>query len=491
MSNPNFLFIANEYLRTHLDVFTIPEFCKSMKAQGVKMSESDAEFLLHKSDYVFSLINKQFVTRAGVFTDRLFSFKPTKEEVEKGFFLLGHRCMPFINPEYSPDSITPINSDGIKVKSKATVFSLNLAMDVFSLFGEGYVIPFVFNDKSNDEVPLASVKYSMPQEIKLTSWPLSAFCKNHYKFKYGDRILCRVQNWSEGIVEMFVQKSEETKMQVSEAAIEREEWYSNFEDGLLKSFDRNGPSESIEEQLALLFLENQESLCIENCGSAEEFLQHTSKIGFSNYGVESRIWHKGKDVPYVGKWNEDFSKDILISTISEYFDPAVITAYMENSIYESKKGLKTDSIEELAKKIFPAMHKMSASEVDMILLNLKNQHAILCQEYNQFLDYNIAELRKRVLELFTQVNSIMSSITMSGLEIKDFPQQELIVLTQLYAHLVRLIDEVENILIRDQFPIDDVNLSLDGMEDTYEGISGVLFNSLEMNIKKSFEIVKN
>lgn len=491
MSSTDFLFLANEYLRTHLDIFTIPEFCKAMKARGVKMSESDAEFLLHKSDYVFSLVNKQFVTRAGVFTDRLFSFKPTKEEVEKGHFLLGHRCIPFINPEFTPDSIQLKNSNETKIKSERTTFSLNLAFDTFSLFGEGYVIPFVFNDKGNEDIPLASVKYSMPQDITLTSWPLSAFCKDGYKFKYGDRLLCRVTNWSEGIVEMFVLKSEKLKMQVSEAAIEREEWYSNFENGLLKSFDRNGPSESIEEQLALLFLENQETLCIENCGSAEEFLQHTTKIGFSNYGVESRIWLKGEEVPYVGKWNEEFAKDLLLGTISDYFDPAVVTAYMENSVFETQKNKKTEPVEELAKKIFPSMHRMSDSEVDMILLNLKNQRDILAKEYNQFLDFNIAELRKRILDLFTQVNSLMSSISLSGLEIKSFPQQELIILTQLYAHLVRLIDEVENILIRDQFPIDDVNLSLDGMEETYEGISGALTSSLDLNIKKSFEIVKS
>ena len=59
--------------------------------------------------------------------------------------------------------------------------------------------------------------------------------------------------------------------------LEREEWYSNFEKGLINGFETNGPVSSIEQQLAFLFLENQQELCIKNCGSAEEFLKHTKK----------------------------------------------------------------------------------------------------------------------------------------------------------------------------------------------------------------------
>ena len=64
------------------------------------------------------------------------------------------------------------------------------------------------------------------------------------------------------------------------------------------------------------------------------------------------------------------------------------------------------------------------------------------------------------------------------------------ILSQLYSHAVRLLDEVETSLLRPHFPVDDVALSLDGMEETFEEISGILFSTLETNRAKGFEIVK-
>lgn len=481
--------IISEFLRTHEDVFTSDEFCKYCKSQGVRISKAQADDLLRTSDFVFPLVKNEFITRAGVFLGRWFSFKPSKEEVSKGQFIIGHRCMPFISTEIAPDSITVISNNDI-LKSHETVFSLNLAFDVFALYGEGYVIPYVFNDKANKTVPMSSVQYGMPQEITLTSWSLKDI-SGKKEFKYGDRILCRVIDWDGGIVEMYYQQNDSADMVVSKAAIQRQEWYSHFENGLLESFDKNGPSGSIEEQLALLFLENQEILCVKNCGSCEEFLRHTKKIGFSSYGVESRIWRTGELVPYVGAWNEAYAKDLIMSDISMTFTPQIIDAYLENNIYEnlSEKIKKSETLEEVVQKIFPNSLKMTPEERKIVLLNIEKRHDILKKNYDPFSDYKIAPLRKRIIEIFSEVSALLCDIGTSGVKAIDFPQQELVVLTQLFSHIVRLLEEVENVLLRDNFPLDDVEMSLQGMEDTFDGICGLLRSFLESNRSKGFELV--
>jgi hypothetical protein len=63
-------------------------------------------------------------------------------------------------------------------------------------------------------------------------------------------------------------------------------------------------------------------------------------------------------------------------------------------------------------------------------------------------------------------------------------------MSQIYSHVVRLLEEVENVYLRPQFPTEDVCLSLEGMEETFEDISGTLFSALESNRFKGFEIVK-
>lgn len=484
--------IIEEYLTQQLDVFTSEDFYKYLKSQGAKVTKSDAKEILQVSEYVFSLVNNEFVTKAGVFTGRWFSFKPSREEVEKGYILIGHRCIPFVNSEIPPDSIN-IMSDGDVVESGPQTFTMNLAMDTFALYGEGYVLPYIFNDKNNTSLALSSVQYSMPQEMQLTGWPLKKIHGGE-DFKYGDRILCRVLSWCDGVVEMVVQPNALSDFVISDEAVQREEWYTHFENGLLESFDRHGPASSIEEQLSYLFLENQEQLCTRSCGSTEEFLAHTTKIGFEPYGVETRIWRKGEQVPYIGKWNGlGFERGMLLTDMALTLTPKVIDAILEDRIYDKRNGKTevSDDYEEVIKKIFPNMGMISSSERRLVLLNIEKRNDILEKMYNQFSDYPIAQIRKRVLSLFTRVSELFCAIGGSGIAADNFPQQELVILSQLYSHVVRILEEIENVYLRPQFPADDVSLSLEGMEETFEDISGTLFSSLESNRFKGFEIVKS
>lgn len=489
--------LIEEFIRFEEDVFTVPDVAKFVRSRGSRASKADILDALNNSDFVFTLIDQQYVTRAGVFTGREFSFKPTKEEIAKKHVILGHRCMPFINPEISPDRITVI-SGGKIINPEPVSFSMNLALDVFALFGEGFCIPSIINDSANKKVPLSSVQYSLPQEVTLTSWSLDKIC-NGKEFKYGDRILCHVSQWNNGNVEMKYLPCANNSNQLSLQDIEREEWYDYFEKGLLDGFDTKGPLSSIEEQLALLFLEHQNELCVETCGSAEEFLKHTKKIGFSNYGVESRIWRNGETIPFIGKWNEIYPGNLLMREISLLFSGTILDAYIENYIYlESKKDSKKvekkssdEIIQSLSEKIFPFNLKLPQAERKLILLNMEKRLAIIEKEYDRFRDYNIAPLRERVVDLFSQVSQLVCNIAASDLDLHKFPQQELVILVQLFGHLIRIIEEIENVFIRDAFPVDDVMLSLNGMADTYDEIGPILSDALDYNTYNSFEIINN
>lgn len=477
----------DDFLFTQQSVFTLDYFCKYLKTCGVKISKEQALEFLHTSDMVFPLINEEFITRAGVFIRRWFSFKPSKEEIQKGHILIGHRCIPFVNPDISPDKLN-ISNEKYIITPEPCVFSMNLAMDTFALFGEGYVLPYIFNDHSNTKYPLSSVQYSMPNEIELTSWPLDKIIGGE-KIKYGDRILCRVVNWEENIVELSVLPAEPVT-ELSVGDIEREEWYINFENGLINSFAKNGPSNSIEQQLALLYLENQEELCIPNCGSAEEFLKHTKKIGFSAYGVESRIWYANKTVPYIGEWNKNYSSQAMFDNMSLVFSPHVLDCYLERFIFDQREKKSKKTIEELFDEIVPSSLKISDAERRLVLLNIEKRRDILDKIYNQFADYKMAPVRHRVLNLFSQVSSLVCAIGCSGLKLEEFPQQELVILIQLFSHIARIVDEMQNEFMKEYFPYEDVSLSLEGMEETYADISGSLKHALEAITYENIRIVE-
>ena len=478
------------YLRINEDLFTLTDFYKYIRSRGVKITKAEALEVLRSSEYVFPLVNEEYITRAGVFTGRWFSFKPSKEEIEKGYIIIGHRTMPFTNPEISPDNIKITTTGKDYIDSESVTFSMNLALDTFALFGEGYSIPYIYNDKANETYTLASVQYSVPTEITLTAWPLKKITGGE-KITYGDRILCRVADWETSTVEMRLLKSNFKSHVVSEEAIEREEWYSKFEEKMLQSIERHGPSKSIDEQLSLLILENQEELCTRNCGSIEEFFAHSTKLGFESYGVETRIWRKNEEIPLYGKWNAFISPvDFILSEIAFTLSPNVIDAYLENNIYEETKTGKTKDLEDLITELFPQLLDMTESERKLVLLNIEKRNGILREKYNRFSDYLVAETRKRILDLFTKVNSLFFNIGSSGIDVDEFPQHELIILSQLFGHIVNMLEEIEIKVLRESFPVNDVELSLNGMEETFEEIQGALKSVLKTNKYKGFEIVK-
>ena len=54
--------IENFFLNYH-DIFTLDDFCRLMKADGVKLTRDYARSILDSSDMVFSLVNEEYITR--------------------------------------------------------------------------------------------------------------------------------------------------------------------------------------------------------------------------------------------------------------------------------------------------------------------------------------------------------------------------------------------------------------------------------------------
>lgn len=482
--------ILRNYFSVQENIFSVSDFMAYLKSKGIKLSFDEALGILNSSNYVFPLINDEFITRAGVFTNKWFSIKPSKEEIKKDRLVLGHRCMPFINPDIPPCDIKIITPTA-RPFPRFDTFSMNFALDVFAFYGEGYVIPYIINDRANKDFSLQSVQDSLPNQTSLTCWTLSQVAGR--KMNYGERLLCRVVDWPSNTIEVQLIEKElpqnKEELQITVDDLQRERWYNYFEKGFLESFEKNGPSGSIEEQLALLFLENIDVLCVKNCGSSEEFLRHTKQIGFANYGVESRIWRTNEVVPYVGNWNNEISDELMLAEISSNFTPQIIDAYLHQNLFCKNHLKPTKTIEEIAACIFPPSLIMNKVERTAILLNLEKRNDILNKKYLGSFDNDIAPLRERTLNLFTQVNKLMCSIGGAKLDMKKFPQSELVILTQLYGHIINIIDELENIFLRLKFPVNDVMLSLNGMEETFIEIKSVLERSKAKLFKESFKIV--
>lgn len=484
--------LAEKFLRTYVKPFTAKDMKKVLNSIGFSASLEDAEDFLCSSPNVLELEDGWFITHAGAFTGEIFSIVPTAAEARQGVFVPGDRCMPFVESDRISSTLR-FYVKGKKVPSKVGVFDSDDAIDMFMLYGEEYAPQYIATDPANKDMDLLSQDFELPNTVRLTGLDLG-YLSEKYGYKKGDRILCCVTDWNAGKLNMMVLHSDETRFDKGEVGEQRIEWFADLEKKLLECFEKRGPMASIEEQLVTVFFENRRSLCVPYCGSMDEFLfKHTGKIGFEHYGVETRLWRKGEEVPAFGKWNStlavlnnELTKSIsfaeyTISSIPEFvYDQIILDA-----LYQKKEDFVKYALDFVCRDDF----SLDDVQLQKIILSLKERYAILQKDYNWFADQLLGPVRKKALELYGSVSSLVRKIDFLGELILNLPGQEVVVLAQLHGHLLRMIETIASDPSSEE-NADALVLSLDGMSWKFEDIEGILEASLAKEKQSQFKVIK-
>ncbi len=480
---------TDQFLRNFCGKFTARELSRFFSSIGVRASAKECEQFLENCPWVFELENGGFITKAGAFTGHIFSIKPTTVEYEQKMLILGGRCIPFVDSEI-PSHELSLQIDDYFLPTKVGVFDSDLAIDMFLLYGEEYAPQYIASDPANQDIDFVNRDFELPNNVHLTGFDISILI-DAYKMKKGDRLLCTVKNWDEGIIEIKVVHDGENFFDCGLDGSKRLLWYKNLEEALLESFETIGPCGTIEEQLGTVFFEKSFELSTVYCGSVEEYLSRYSKnIGIEHFGVETRLWYKGHEVPAIGKWNYD-ELDILGNLIlKENVDPVytvppeVIDQYLQNMYYHRKS-----SLEELIEEIYPIDYVFHKDEKKYIINTLKKRNEKLSAKYNWFADQSLGLIREQALLIFKDVNYLVYRIDAPSHSLKNFPQQELVVLTQLYSHVFRILQSIgEGLCAEDEY--ESLLLSLDGMRWNLEDIKEPLESALSEQEFSKFKVVK-
>ena len=480
--------LIRKFFRTYPDVFTPKEFLKFLNHLGIKATVDEARDFLETAENVFILDENHFQTRAGVFGGRYFSFKPSRKEIEKGLFIPGHRCMPFVDPEFLSCGLDFFYK-GELLKRKVDKFDNDFVLDLFSLYGEEFSVQYIAADPVNrDKMNLAEMDFMLPNEIEVTGISIEPLIKDG--FAPGDRILCRLLDWDEGQIELTIDKHVENPFQVTEEDENRNKWYENLELYLIDSIDYLGPRNSIEEQLAYVFFTGADVFCNKDCGSIEEFLDRSKKIGIESFGVESRLWKKGQEVPAIGLWNSPLI-DESVQKLKKGYQPmiplheVVSVSFIKDMLYNSSSDFVS-----LMKKMYPCQQYYSEEQKNRMLLHLKSRHDILSQNYNRFADSEIGDIRHAALELYALVNELVCLIDFEGNDLKVYPQQPLVILSQIYGHVTHLLEMMNDDTDSVVEEMDEIELSLEGMRCNFECVSEELRLAMARESKNGFKVIK-
>ena len=479
---------VNTFLRSCTDAFMPKTVQRLLRAEGVRIDVQEVTDFLDGHPSVFFLSGGRYITRAGIFTNACFSIKPQRFEIESGILIIGHRCMPFTDPEMLPHELS-FTFSGMTIRKKCIEIASDDVLDMYRLFGEEYVPQFLGLDPGNEDRDFARNDFEIPNRIFLTVCDMRALYKK-WDFSYGDCLSARLLNWNEGLIEILPVK--EMRSHIFESTEEndvRERWYEHLENALISAIEKYGPCQSIEEQLACTFVDNTDVLCIPGCGSLDEYLGRTKKIVFAEYGVETRLWKKGEECT-ASSWRDRFESGIDVSEtlygeIGIPLPEFMVDAYILDSLYRKDKGIR-----DVFKRIIPSSFVLEEWQLKTFLLHLETKYVILSETYNRFTDFNKGEVRSRALKLYSALVKLICDLDSCGLPADLFPQQDLVVLSQLFTHTGHLVEALlyqENLSDKD---LSAASASLEGMTFSFEDIEEILVSVMENKKKDAFSIVK-
>jgi len=483
-------FFIDSVVRRFLKPFSSKGLFKEIEKTGLPITYQNVIDYLNTSTCIFPLEEDFFISRAGVFTRVPFCIELSRMELEKKILLVGHKCVPFVDPEIVSSEIE-FFYNGKKIPSLKKEFYTHDVLPFFSLFGDEYAIQYMIADPACEVTLDDIVEKDLPQKVTLTVLDISEILELA-NFKKGDFFYASVSDWDDCVVNLTVVNQNRTNLfEIQPIDIEREKWYDNFEEKILESFEKFGPGKSIEEQFAAVFVYNRD-LFKTNYGTLEKFLTRTKKVSFESYGVESRLWYKDQDIPVIKETIcvSKNVKDFPEKDSNNYFPfSSTETVFLQAWFMD---GLYTGNVSEeiVLKNTFPNFDMFEKKLKKNLVQAIKQMKLQLENEYNSFADREVGEVRHRFLEFYKEIMDFAYLIETSKIDFYKFPQNPLVILSQLLLHGRFAIGSIifPNFVKKDTL----INLerTFEGMKMNFEEIKRELALALKKLEKDKFFIIE-
>lgn len=467
-------YYIRKFILENRRAITIDELSTYLREQGVYQGNVNSlKGMLYLYNGFF-LDDVTFVLNEVYFDGCIFSFKPTQEEIEKGAFLLGHRGIPYLNPEFDCDEIDIFDrySGNIIVK-KETTYSMNFLLDRYAFYGPGYDMLLISRDVFYTGNKDITNPYNLPNSATQTSWSFKDITGGS-DIQYGDRIICRVKDYVQNQIEVWIQKSTSNSLIISKEEIDRQQWYTVFEREMRECFKHLGPLSDMPVQLYYAERIFHERLSFtENCGAFEEFLEHT-KLSFKPYGIENRIWKKEEDIPFAGSWNGNDPKAVLTDLAYKVLDNKLFECIASNEQYEEENNITKSACRKLYDSVYPKICVISKAKdgitLEQVILNIKKRRDILKKKRSTPLDATKGNIRRPLLIFFSDVAEFMCDAILMANDFSKFLSRDLILLSQLYLHLLQILIDLAQKGKSLSYTSEEVDTMLQGMEDTFEDL---------------------
>jgi hypothetical protein len=477
-------FLENATGQFTLDAITA--YVKAVDNKRVSRLSIEIAGYLDTQKLAFPRGPKKWISRRGCFEDARFVIKPSRMELLNGILIPGHRCVPFANPVLLPQEyVFYWKKKPIPVSD--TEGAPEEFYPYYTVLGEEYAAQYVARDNPENESAFTD-DFDDPAEVSIRTLDM----RNIYRetgFVPGDRFVAKIIDWKNGGFEL----EKVAKDTWSEADLAQ--WQLAAEEGFEASFRNLGPGLSTEEQIAHAYFYGGRRIRDVPAYSLEEFLfEKTDRIEVVPYGIETRFWFVGKEIPDAAELvdmlripDKTLVESVLTAKkvpISEY----MIQAYVRDALFRNEAD-----ISELLLRIVPPViaQTLKDTDWDIFIEYVAEIFEEFREEYSLFKDVSLGPVRQRAAELHTAVIEFVAGLRSDGINAAYLPRHTFIILSQIQNHTAALLDELDTDEKLPESELDAMENALDGMNDTFEEVTELIGDALDNFRKSNISIVKN
>ncbi|MDR3303499.1 MAG: plasmid pRiA4b ORF-3 family protein [Treponema sp.] len=441
--------------------------------------------LIESRNIAFRVDARKWVSRRGCFEQARFAISPTREELLNGVLIPGHRCVPFANPSLLPQEYEFFWDDR-HIPYTTSEGAPEEFYPYYSAFGEEYAPQYVARDNPENEAAFNDDPYDDPPEVSIQVLDMRHIYRES-GFVPGDRFLARTLDWKKGVFALQrVTKDEWTEHDL-------DAWRVAAEAGFEASFKALGPGVSTEEQIAFAYWHGGVRMRSTPAYSLEEFLyDKTERIETVGYGIESRFWYAGKEIPDRKEPEQtqllpDHTRieELLFQKripITEY----VVMSYVRDGLFRGDTA-----VEAIAERVAPMVCGLTEREWSFLAGYIIEVFEEFKFSYNPFVDKKMGPIRQRVGELHTAVIDLTARLRKGGIDESWLPRHTFIILSQIQEHAAAVLEDLNTEEAASDDDLESIDTSLDSMIETYEDVRELIDEAMDNFRQQNFSLVRN
>ncbi len=478
----------NAFLVNTIDPFDLPSLLRFLKEPVSKSALNDLSDYLQFNQLAYlgpsvEGAAPRWISRAGLFTGKSAVVSPTRSDLSAGAFVPASSLVPFANPGLLPHEYS-FRYKGEELGKVMLTVSPGEIYPRFAFFGEEYAPQYLACDNEENDRKLSELDYADPIEMITTAFDARKLYWNE-SFVPGDRVLATLTDWKTATFELSV---------IHSADVDRDRetgWIASMDAALKECFSMIGPAASIDEQLSFAWYLRQEDLNTPDAPPLFEYLERSSEVALEYFGVETRLWYAGVEIPAQDTWSfllpskpETITEEAL-ANLGIPLNERIIQSYVLDGFF-----LREPDAAGTLERLLPVCQGHASIATPLVERAVRIARSFWENRYNRFADHEKGLLRGRLVRLHGDLVSLVQSLKQNKIRPETIPDQWAIILMQIMTHLIPSMESLD-------YPADGKNLdleaawgNLEGMEEHFLDAQSVIQSLLPILINRRLTVLR-